>query len=356
MKAKEHLISYINKELRGTITHDEQEDLRLLLRDDEGARYLYQYLKEKSPLMENSNEDILFDRIWKKVEYFEQISPITIPEPQITESRSFTSWLHILKKQSRWVAAACLLFVLGVGFIYYFANGEYNKEQTFISNRGEKKKNQLPDGTLVWLNSDSKVFVSKDFGRFKREVRLEGEAFFDVAKDKDHPFTVSYGETEVEVLGTKFNIRAYPDEIRTAASLVEGSIALKVDKQSDEVLTMVPGQRLEITKTADRGPRFELIENTVTDNTASVASGKEMPSEVLWKENILSFNEDPLELVVSKLSKWYNVSIEIKNKERINMKFSGVMEGYSLNQVLNILKTAEPSLKINKENNGISIY
>lgn len=150
-------------------------------------------------------------------------------------------------------AAAVLLIALGVGYNLTqndadnFAQGgkadsslPTNEIISFETVDGVQKNIVLADNTTIWLNSKSKITYPKEFGR-TREVTLEGEAFFEVAHDKKRPFIVRAGEVEVRVLGTKFNIKAYPDSEQTQVMLTEGSVEVKAGRKREK---LVPGQLL----------------------------------------------------------------------------------------------------------------
>lgn len=134
---------------------------------------------------------------------------------------------HSLWYRLRYVAAAAVLLLLSSTVAWYVSGNYYNdgaELQTLVAAYSEIKKVVLSDGTTVRLNSGSTLTYPKQFRGKERKVMLQGEGFFEVAKDKAHPFVVSAGGLNVKVLGTKFNIRGYADDDYITATLVEGSI------------------------------------------------------------------------------------------------------------------------------------
>jgi len=151
--------------------------------------------------------------------------------------------------------------------------------------KGQTYQFTLPDGTKVWLNADSKLeFPSKFVNSKTRNVKLSGEGYFEVAKDKAHPFIVATDKQEVEVLGTHFNINSYDDEGSVKTTLLEGSV--KVNE-----VVLKPGQQsvLEAGKIA--------VENVDTEEA------------VAWKNGKFVFEYESIESVMRKLARWYNIDV-----------------------------------------------
>lgn len=156
---------------------------------------------------------------------------------------------------------------------------------------------RLPDGTNVWLNNVSNLNFPSAFDGGKRIVHLTGEAFFDVAKDPDKPFFVSIvrddKEELIEVLGTSFNIRAYPDEPQVMTTVVSGSV--RASRGTDMAL-LVPGQQL----TAGKDGSWQ---TSNTDTTNSID----------WKKSIINFDNDDIWQAMQKLVRWYDIEPEIRH-------------------------------------------
>lgn len=166
---------------------------------------------------------------------------------------------------------------------------QYN---TIETPKGGRYQLQLPDGTKVWLNSASKLTYPSSFSSHnKRKVELNGEAYFEVTKDKNRPFLVKTIMQEVEVLGTHFNISSYEDEPAVKTTLLEGSVKVTGINGSGEILK--PGQQLTLTK--DKS----IIENVNAEQLA-----------VALKNDLFVFESDDIQYVMRMLSRWYNVDIE----------------------------------------------
>lgn len=354
---QDQFITLLNKYLQGQLSVEENRQFNELLHSDSKNQVLFDFLRIKPSHKEQvDNSEQVFQSILNKIE-----SPETTTLPMSSRdedhANEYTQFPLITKpwyQNYRNVAAVLLPLFLILSFWIYNSQIQTRFTEQFSSKKGEKKIINLSDGTTVWLNGDSKLFLEHSFGKTERRVKLEGEGFFTVAHDRSHPFIVEFRNSEVKVLGTRFNIRAYPDEENAVTSLVEGSIELKADRQVKSFL-LKPGDKIALlpAKVADIIQTEAMSQVRVQRSTLTISEGEVLPSETLWMYNKLSFNADPMSLIVSKLSKWYNVSIQIENPALEQFTFSGNLEGYSLDQVLVLLKQANPSIEIKRHNESI---
>nr|WP_121271006.1 FecR family protein [Pedobacter schmidteae] len=148
----------------------------------------------------------------------------------------------------------------------------------------------LPDKTKVWLNAESSISYPSVFIGAERNVSLVGEAYFEVAKDKQHPFKVKTGAAEVKVLGTHFNIMCYTNEGQTQVSLAEGSVRVGLGKASE---VLVPGQQASIKNGTER----------------IVLKNVDMDEVIDWKNGLFQFDNTPIEQVMRQIKRWYNVDV-----------------------------------------------
>ncbi|SMC98688.1 FecR family protein [Pedobacter nyackensis] len=183
--------------------------------------------------------------------------------------------------------------------------------------RGGTYQVTLSDGTKVWLNAESTLkFPSSFAGEEQRKVTLKGEAYFEVAKNKKQPFVVSTDKQEVQVLGTHFNINSYPDEVSTKTTLLEGSVRV-----NQTILT--PGHEAVLTN-------------------GIIKVNKVNPNEAIdWKNGEFVCNNEPLNSIMRKISRWYDVEVVYSHPELKNKTFSGSLSRYDhVSGVLNALEQA----------------
>ncbi len=227
------------------------------------------------------------------------------------------------------IAAA---LVIGV-FIGIAANSLMQKDPqpvyyTAFSPKGSVSEMQLPDGTTIMLNSDSRIKYSINGEDGNREVFLEGEAWFDVAKQDGKPFIVQTPYYVVNVLGTKFNVKAYSDDDEVVTTLEEGSIKIGSTKKLNlkEEVQLKPGEQLSYTKSSK-----ELTLKKV--NTEWYTS---------WKENKLILVNMSLKDFVIILERKYGVDIELKDEQILGLHVDCTIKNESIFEILNLLKRTLP--------------
>ncbi|WP_300597638.1 FecR domain-containing protein [Niabella sp.] len=214
--------------------------------------------------------------------------------------------------------------------------------------KGARKQLQLPDGSNVWLNGGSRLFFVTDFKGGSREVKLEGEAFFDVvhaqtATGAKSPFIVHAGNIDISVLGTAFNIKAYANENVTTAVLYRGLISVtKHDgKTNFQPVLLYPNQKLMIPNAVAAthqvtGEPQEALKIEAIDSTKAV----EARTETAWMYNRLEFRGDDFVTLAHKLEQWYNVSIHFTDDAVKKLNFNGSFEKETIVQALEALKLA----------------
>jgi len=211
---------------------------------------------------------------------------------------------------------------------------------------GSKSKIQLPDGSQVWLNADSRLVYSETFGSETREVQLCGEAYFDVAKDHLHPFIIHTSTIDVRVLGTTLNVRSYSNEKNTEAVLIHGSVQVSLHNDPAKKIILQPNDKL-IVQNGTRlllAPAGKAAKNEA-DTTRVLSLGKvhyqgkdSTAIEVLWVKNKLAFDKESLEDVALKIEHWFNVKVNITEAALKQTEYSGVFEEESLPQVMEALR------------------
>jgi len=236
----------------------------------------------------------------------------------------------------------------GLAFFVYYWTPPHSTPAPIAHNSvstkpGSKSKIQLPDGTQVWLNADSKLIYSEAFPGNAREVQLCGEAYFDVVKDARHPFVIHTNTIDVTVLGTTLNVRSYSNEKNTEAVLIHGLVEVTLHNDPAKKIILKPNDKLVVPNNnaasgvrtgkgdADSGQALSLgkVHFPARDSTAV---------EVLWVKNKLAFDKESLEAVALKMERWFNVKVDITNDALKHIEFSGVFEEEALPQVMEALR------------------
>lgn len=230
--------------------------------------------------------------------------------------------------------------VMNNGQVKYENNDQgtdLNALNTMSTPRGRQFQLTLPDGTQVWLNSASSITYPTAFTGSERKVQITGEAYFEVAKDRNKPFRVSFpgsnGENgTVEVLGTHFNINAYPDESAARTTLLEGSVKVSAGKNEWKI---APSQQA-VLKVSPVGGDLE----------GAVVNGVDVQQVIAWKNGYFNFNRADLATVMRQLARWYDVDVEYQGKVP-NIMFIGEMQrNLNLSEVLDVLKRTDVHYKI----------
>lgn len=210
--------------------------------------------------------------------------------------------------------------------------------------KGVKSKLQLPDGTTVWVNSDSKIRYANDFGKARRDVWLEGEAYFDVKHDSKHPFVVHTAKMDITDLGTVFNIKCYPDDSTTEATLIRGKIDVSLLTRKGEHITLSPNEKLSIY--LERGQMKSRITKL---NELISKPGNNMPDseallipETAWVNNKMIFDDNTFEDIAKTLERRFDIDVEFQQSDLKGYHFTGTFEDEDLKQILNILKVTKP--------------
>ena len=244
-----------------------------------------------------------------------------------------------------WRYAAVVAIIIAVGCISYW-QGEVNVKDTFAdisveAPLGSKTKLYLPDGTLVWLNAGSRMTYSQGFGVDNRKVELEGEGYFEVKRNEKIPFFVKTKDLQLQVLGTKFNFRDYPEDHEVVVSLLEGKVGLNNLLREEKEAVLSPDERAVLNKANG------LL--TVESVTASNASQ--------WADGYLFFDEELLPDIAKELERSYNVKIHIDNDSLKTFRFYGnfVRREQNIQEVLEALASTE-KMQYKIEERNITIY
>jgi transmembrane sensor len=225
-------------------------------------------------------------------------------------------------------AAAVLLLPL---ILYSIYSTFFNTQPTemaasieIVSPHGARTKFQLPDGTQGWLNSGSSLQYANTF-LSERKIDLVGEAWFEVAHNASKPFVVHTKVLDVQVLGTKFNVTAYPEENVTEVVLQEGKVNVNGFKGLYKV-AMKPDEKFTYDKNSQSG--------SIQEVKASQFSA--------WKDGLMVFRNEPLSEVLKRVSRWYNVEILLNDPELENFKYRATFQEEQVEEVIRLISLTVP--------------
>lgn len=233
-----------------------------------------------------------------------------------------TRIVPLLKRAFLWKVAVSVVLFLFAGFGYRY----FSQSEQIVVKTGESQKRSLflPDGSRVILNFNSTLSYNKSWSvREDREVTLEGEAFFDVVHDKNHPFYVKTGRMEIKVLGTAFNVKSDKMNNIFEATLIRGKVAIKdLEAPGAAATVLTPNEQAVFSR------EHKKIQ------TASVAPDESS----YWKKGKLVFEDEPVGVIVRELEKWYRVKIELEEASE-NCLFNLNVDQETLPEVLALFES-----------------
>jgi len=252
-------------------------------------------------------------------------------EEQIPEKIS-----NIRFQTNKWlrVAAIFMLPVFTAAGMYFYMSGKGNSTTPLIVavERGQKANITLPDGSKVWLNSESKLIYAADFNVDKRELQLNGEAYFEVAHNPEKPFIVRSNDISVKALGTAFGMKAYKEDNIISSILMKGKVLVTTP---DGEAILLPNERIMYNKSTHKK-----IQNSVTN--AKDFTG--------WIHNQLRYEDVSLQEIAKDIQRIYNIEIVFADSQLKNQRFTGSIDNNSLESVLNIITLTSPvSFQINNQ-------
>jgi len=347
---EERIWLLLGLKLSNEATAEELTELQTMLKQQP---HLFAKAALISNLWQNNNENVkqenaagAFDKHLQRLS-----NQLTAPalqfenaEPEEINNEAKLVQLSDTRRKWYWVAAS--IAAAAVLFFTFYTNTKVSKsvrlaENTVSTKAGSKSKIQLPDGTQVWLNGDSKIEYNENFNGKFREVKLTGEAFFDVVKNKEKPFIIHTSQMDVKVLGTAFNVRSYPDEATTETALLRGSVEIFLHKNPEKKYVLKPNDKLvltnNITVAADNIAADDSEKQMVKLKKVHINKSQNEITETMWVKNKLAFENELLEKILAETERWYNVEIELKNEKVKSFRFTSVFENKPLTDVLEAL-------------------
>jgi ferric-dicitrate binding protein FerR (iron transport regulator) len=344
----------ITRKLSGEANQSELQELEELLRiDPESARIMAElYSYWQSPA--EKDQDFL------EATYLLHIDRLKKAGHDLNQGEETTTILFepAPYRKRQYLKYTLLALPFLIAGIFYFSRSQSTKplpvaalvKNEVQTRKGSKSQMTLPDGSQVWLNSDTKLTYETDFNGSNREVNLEGEAYFDVVKNADKPFIIHTRKMDIRVIGTAFNVRAYNSEEKAEATLLRGSIEVILKDRKNQKILLKPNEKISIStpseptnlKSADPSmiartaiPQVEIREIEIIPelNTAE---------DVAWKENRLYFKDQSMEQISVMLERWFGKKVVVLDESLKTARFTGNFENESLEEVLTAMQLSSP--------------
>lgn len=305
----------LHKYFHGKLTKKELTDFRSVVNEMSDEMFK----KELDFIWNNENDVIPMDTLTKN-NILQSVHNI-INHKAIVVKRVFNWWK---------IAAIIMLPILLINISLLFMDNKEEyvanvQEYTVLSGKGQKNQILLPDGTHIWLNSESEISYTSDFNQSNRSIKLKGEAFFDVKKNEYLPFNVEVDSINIQVLGTAFNVSAYADDPNIKVSLERGKVEVRMHDDNSFLATLNPNEQATIDKKS--------IVTTITDCEAY--------TESIWRQNVLKINNIYTDEMIKKLERWYGVHINVQNMP-VSKRYGLTIKEESLREMLELINSITP--------------
>lgn len=356
----DRFIILLARQLAGTIDANEQAELEKILISNPDLRLqadmFYGMWEQENNKSASGEVDEAFMRhlLRFRSDFLQQdehaFFSLQKEPPSLKESYT----IFFSKRMSLLVAGLVFAILISAYFIFSVSQpaNQVKAEQisSVITKYGNKTKVSLPDGSQVWLNAGSRLDYSNSiFNQTLREVNLSGEAYFDIAHMEGKPFIVRSGNMRIRVLGTKFNVKAYPEEQNIETSLIKGSVEITINDRPDDKYILRPNEKLVVSNEGiTRKPAS-------IDQTNLNASGRESTNivalkkvdysvneklviETAWVENKLVFRSEKFSDLAKKMERWYDIQIRFRDADKEDLRFTGIFTTETIQQALQAMQ------------------
>jgi len=318
----------LGRYLTNEATHNERQTVDNWLAISEANQLTFQRVQQRYALKnsqihlpeEQSDSSAVWDRhIAPHLADVDNVRQMPVRQPEWWQQK--TLW-----------RVAGLILLIGFMAVLYRSTTLFMAEPTLaVKQNGVGKRSliTLPDGSRVWLNADSRLEFPEKFDGPLREVRLVGEAFFDVTNNPKQPFVIRLATASIRVLGTSFNVRAYPDDPTVRTTVVTGRVAFVPNRDASQATAATLADTTFIL------PNHHVVQQvkTLTVAEAPVIAQK----ETAWKENRLVFDQTPMSEVARTLERWYGLHVVLDQPDLANCPLTATFENQSIQDVMDLI-------------------
>lgn len=314
------------KKLSGELTPEEEAEWTQLRRSFPHLRFASEsldHLWEGDKPQPSAEALAAWERQQQKLA---QVDPAPAPQPEIVPVPERS------RSRRYWLALPVLALLLGTAWLLRPASAPdapATGRHSEVSTRpGSRSRVLLPDSTVVWLNAGSRLTYGEGFGVVHRRIELTGEAYFDVTHNAALPFVVQTHDVRIRVLGTAFNVKAYPGEA-TETSLLRGQVQLTLEKRPGETYRLRPHEKLTVSDPADTAAGRPLVVLRNLEPTRATAV-----VETAWIDNKLVFRNETLGQLAVRMTRWYGIPVSVPDATLAEERVSGAFVNETLPQAL----------------------
>jgi ferric-dicitrate binding protein FerR (iron transport regulator) len=308
--------------LSNSLTNEEKKELDSFIETNEANRKQFEYHALLWKSFGNRQKDIDFN---SKNSWIELKARMVENDKQnLAKTRRLIIW--------RSIAAAVMLALISTGTVLIV---KHSTKSVILETLASKQLFILPDSTAVWLNKNSTLSYNSEFNNEAREVKLNGEAYFEVKHNAAKPFIIKSNQTYTKVLGTKFYVRGYESDTAVIVSVVQGKVQFGRKNSEKESLILTKNCAGTFLKNS-KG-----LQKTISEN----------PNALAWQTNKMVFLNNKLTYVIAQLEEYYNIKIDVKSPEIESCSFSGTFDNQTFDEVIKILEFTL-NLDFLKDNNS----
>ncbi|MDO6433529.1 FecR family protein [Flavitalea sp. BT771] len=360
---KQYTWNLIAKKLTGEATAEELLELEELLRNNPELHYPMQTISDLWNPASRRDQQVAEQAFSRHLDRMHDLNidytpatntaslglAITTGEPGQSPRKNYRMAM---------LAAASTLVVLVIGGILLFRHRNaatvipttamaptLTGNEIFTGN-GSRTHVTLPDGTIVWLNAGSRITYEKNFDAKLRAVTLTGEAFFDVAPNAAKPFVIHTAHIDIRVLGTSFNVKSYPSDKTTEATLIRGSIEVSIRNRASDRIVLRPNEKLIVNnedsallaKESQTHRHNKVDESMVVIGKPTYEHNSGAIIETSWIDNKLIFQDEAFSELARQMERWYGITIRFDGSGKEDLRFTGTFEKETIQQALDALK------------------
>lgn len=331
------------KHLAGELSPEENEELEWAMLADPALRVTLQVLQRMRELPSGgtaAEEQKMLERGLQRLHGEEREK---IKYQEIAEA-AYQEEAKVRRLPARWWMAAAAVVILVVAGAILFRGNKHPviaaaapvQDKEIATRYGTRVFQELPDGSKLWLNAGSKVKYAENFANGRRELTLTGEAFFDVKHDPEHPFIIHAGKLDVKVLGTSFNIRAYPNDSTMETTLIKGKVEIDFQGNPQSNIVLQPNEKVVIP--VKEMPVVQAAGRNVVRRMVAPDSTYRTLIETSWVEDKLVFRNEAFSDVSMRLERWYNIHFSFEDKHYLHDRLTGYFKDQPIKNVMDALQ------------------
>ena len=341
----DRILELLAKQMGNAASEADLIELEYLIQQYPNHRHLVSILKSiqsKKLKQPAQNEELIVKEGWEKLQ--QKLKEINLSQEKPQNKNSDTIKSLFTKTSAKW-AAVWIGLILLTSLIYFKlikpapASTMASVQEMVLHGKPEMKT--LPDGTVVWINAGTKIRYKAE--QNTRDVFLEGEAYFKVKHDAEHPFIVHAGNIAVKALGTEFNVSAYPGEDHVEATLIKGKVQITMEEKPDQKIILAPNEKLTVTN-----KRIMVRDTTLRKEISyEVKPVQILPAvkevgEIAWVQDKLVFQNESFADLSKRMERRYNVHIIFYDESLKKETLSGIFENENIQKALRVLQMTTP--------------